>query len=58
MPMMHLQLLPRMIDIGIKPYLVGSSLSLVMAQRLVRKICKYCIRDYIPTEQEIQDVTV
>jgi len=45
----------RMIDIGIKPYLVGSSLSLVMAQRLVRKICKYCIKDYIPTEQEIQD---
>jgi type IV pilus assembly protein PilB len=29
----------RLIDIGIKPYLVGSSLSLVMAQRLVRKIC-------------------
>ena len=45
----------RMIDIGIKPYLVGSSLSLVMAQRLVRKICKYCVKDYIPTEQEIMD---
>ena len=46
----------RMIDIGIKPYLVGSSLSLVMAQRLVRKICKYCVKDYIPTEQELQDI--
>ncbi|MDD2332321.1 MAG: ATPase, T2SS/T4P/T4SS family [Candidatus Cloacimonetes bacterium] len=45
----------RLIDIGIKPYLVGSSLSLVMAQRLVRKICPNCIRDYKPTEQEIQD---
>ncbi|MDD3535253.1 MAG: ATPase, T2SS/T4P/T4SS family [Candidatus Cloacimonetes bacterium] len=45
----------RMIDIGIKPYLVGSSLSLVMAQRLVRKICPYCISDYTPTEQEISD---
>jgi type IV pilus assembly protein PilB len=45
----------RMIEIGIKPYLVGSSLSLVMAQRLVRKICKYCVKDYIPTEQEIMD---
>ncbi|HQP63234.1 MAG TPA: ATPase, T2SS/T4P/T4SS family [Candidatus Cloacimonas sp.] len=45
----------RMIDIGVKPYLVGSSLSLVMAQRLVRKICKYCVKDYIPTEQEIMD---
>ncbi|HOZ01823.1 MAG TPA: ATPase, T2SS/T4P/T4SS family, partial [Candidatus Syntrophosphaera sp.] len=45
----------RMIDIGIKPYLVGSSLSLVMAQRLVRKICPYCIQDYKPSDQEISD---
>ena len=45
----------RLIDIGIKPYLVGSSLSLVMAQRLVRKICKYCVKDYKPTAQEIKD---
>ena len=45
----------RLIDIGIKPYLVGSSLSLVMAQRLVRKICPYCIDDYKPTVQEISD---
>ncbi len=45
----------RLIDIGIKPYLVGSSLSLVMAQRLMRKICPYCIDDYKPTEQEIRD---
>jgi type IV pilus assembly protein PilB len=45
----------RMIDIGIKPYLVGSSLNLVMAQRLVRKICPYCIQDYKPTEQELID---
>ncbi len=44
----------RMIDIGIKPYLVGSSLNLVMAQRLVRKICKHCVREYKPTQDEIQ----
>jgi type IV pilus assembly protein PilB len=45
----------RLIDIGIKPYLVGSSLALVMAQRLVRKICPYCISDYKPTELELSD---
>jgi type IV pilus assembly protein PilB len=45
----------RLIDIGIKPYLVGSSLSLVMAQRLVRKVCKNCVKDYTPTLQEIKD---
>jgi len=45
----------RMIDIGIKPYLVGSSLSLVMAQRLVRLICPYCKTDYKPKEDELRD---
>jgi type IV pilus assembly protein PilB len=45
----------RLIDIGIKPYLVGSSLSLVMAQRLIRKICPYCVQDYKPSDQEISD---
>lgn len=45
----------RLIDIGIKPYLVGSSLALVMAQRLLRKICSYCSSDYKPTEQELSD---
>lgn len=45
--------LTRIIDIGIKPYLVGSSLALVMAQRLVRKICPNCITDYEPTDIEL-----
>ncbi len=45
----------RLIDIGIKPYLVGSSLSLVMAQRLMRKICPHCKSTYKPTEQELED---
>jgi len=34
----------RLIDIGIEPYLVASSLLLVMAQRLVRKLCPKCKR--------------
>jgi len=48
----------RLIDIGIKPFLVGSSLSLVMAQRLVRKVCKHCITDYTPTPQELNDAGI
>jgi type IV pilus assembly protein PilB len=32
----------RLIDIGIKPYLVASGLVLIQAQRLVRRICKHC----------------
>ena len=34
----------RMIDMGIEPFLVSSSTNLIMAQRLVRRICKHCKR--------------
>lgn len=34
--------IPRLIDMGIDPYLVASTLSLVIAQRLVRRICSVC----------------
>ncbi|MDD3773967.1 MAG: ATPase, T2SS/T4P/T4SS family [Patescibacteria group bacterium] len=33
--------IPRLIDMGIEPFLIGSALNLVVAQRLVRKICPY-----------------
>jgi type II secretory ATPase GspE/PulE/Tfp pilus assembly ATPase PilB-like protein/FixJ family two-component response regulator/RNA polymerase subunit RPABC4/transcription elongation factor Spt4 len=32
----------RMLDMGVKPYLIASALEGILAQRLVRKICKYC----------------
>ncbi len=48
----------RLIDIGIPPYLVASSLNLVMAQRLVRKICPHCKTDYKPTEKELRDAGI
>ena len=38
----------RLIDMGIEPFLVASSLNLVVAQRLVRKVCTYCKREYVP----------
>lgn len=48
----------RLLDIGIPSYLVASSLNLVMAQRLVRKICRHCIADYTPTPQELADAGI
>ncbi|MEA1972253.1 MAG: ATPase, T2SS/T4P/T4SS family, partial [Candidatus Cloacimonadota bacterium] len=48
----------RMLDIGVPPYLVGSSLNLVMAQRLVRKICSHCKTDYTPTEDELMSAGI
>ena len=43
----------RLLDIGIAPFLVGSCLNLVMAQRLVRRICKNCKTEYTPTNEEL-----
>jgi general secretion pathway protein E/type IV pilus assembly protein PilB len=44
----------RMIDIGVKPFLVASSTRGIMAQRLVRKICEKCKEEYAPTEAELR----
>ena len=45
--------LTRLLDIGIAPFLVGSCLNLVMAQRLVRKLCDKCKESYAPTADEL-----
>ncbi|HNR93636.1 MAG TPA: type II secretion system ATPase GspE [Kiritimatiellia bacterium] len=42
----------RLIDIGVKPFLVASSTRAIMAQRLVRKICPKCKEEYKPSEAE------
>jgi len=43
----------RLLDIGMKPFLVASSLRAVIAQRLVRSICENCKEVYQPTDREI-----
>lgn len=42
----------RLIDMGIDPFLVASSLSAVIGQRLVRKLCAHCVVDYQLDPQE------
>lgn len=37
---------PRLMEMGVKPFLVASSVNLIVAQRLVRRICKNCIEEY------------
>ena len=44
----------RLLDIGVKPFLVASALRAAMAQRLVRAICENCKEAYTPTEREIK----
>jgi len=46
----------RLLDIGIPPFLVGSCVNLVMAQRLVRRLCKQCAEEYDPSDQELYAV--
>ena len=47
--------IPRLIDLGIKPYLVPPTLSCVIAQRLLRKLCQFCKKETKP-KKEIKEV--
>jgi len=44
---------PRLIDMGIEPFLVSSSVICVIAQRLIRKICTDCKAESVPTGEEL-----
>ena len=46
----------RLIDMGVEAYLVGSSLIGVLAQRLVRVLCKECREAYLPTPEELKEI--
>ncbi|MYL53345.1 type II secretion system protein GspE [Pontibacillus yanchengensis] len=46
--------IPRLFDMDVEPYLVVSSLSGIVAQRLVRKICRDCKTSYTPSDMEVQ----
>ncbi len=48
--------LPRLLDMGIEPFLVASTVNVVIAQRLVRKICERCRASYIISEKEAKMV--
>lgn len=44
--------IPRLLNIGLKPFMIAPSLSIVVAQRLVRKLCPYCVQQSPLTETE------
>jgi general secretion pathway protein E len=48
----------RLVDMGIEPFLVGSSLVAVLAQRLVRLLCLQCRESYIAPENELRELGV
>jgi general secretion pathway protein E len=48
----------RLVDMGIEPFLVSSSLIGVMAQRLVRILCPHCREAYMPTKEEAGEIQI
>jgi len=47
---------PRLIDMGVEPFLISSSVNTVIAQRLARKICDHCREPYHPSATELDVV--
>jgi type IV pilus assembly protein PilB len=43
----------RLIEMGIEPFLVGSAIDCVLAQRLARRLCSKCKEIYVPTEETL-----
>jgi len=48
--------LTRLVDIGVKPFLVSAAVQAVIAQRLVRRLCSECATDYVPAPSEMSSL--
>lgn len=48
----------RLIDMGVEPFLVASSVTSILAQRLVREICPHCKEQYDPLPEEVEEVGI
>ena len=48
----------RLIDMGIEPFLVTSSVIGILAQRLVRNVCNECKEEYIPDEESLENIGI
>ncbi|MBI5005189.1 MAG: type II/IV secretion system protein [Candidatus Lloydbacteria bacterium] len=44
--------IPRLIDLGVEPKVLGSAINIFLAQRLVRKLCPSCKKEATPTKEE------
>jgi general secretion pathway protein E len=48
----------RLIDMGIEPFLVSSSVVAIIAQRLIRILCTHCKKEYTPTAPELNELGI
>jgi general secretion pathway protein E len=44
----------RLLDMGVEPFLITSTLNAVLAQRLVRRLCQHCREEYTPSEAALR----
>jgi type II secretory ATPase GspE/PulE/Tfp pilus assembly ATPase PilB-like protein len=48
--------IPRMLDLGVKPFVLAPAINAIIAQRLVRKLCQSCKTTYTPTQRNVEHV--
>jgi general secretion pathway protein E len=48
----------RLVEMKVQPFLIASSLLAVVAQRLVRRLCKKCRQPFIPTDQDLRSLAL
>jgi type II secretory ATPase GspE/PulE/Tfp pilus assembly ATPase PilB-like protein len=49
--------IPRFIELGVKPSLITSAMNIIIAQRLVRKLCPHCKTSYEPAKETLNSIT-
>lgn len=48
--------IPRLLEMGIRPSLIASSINIVIGQRLVRRLCDHCRESYAPAEETVRNL--
>ncbi|MCP4012253.1 MAG: Flp pilus assembly complex ATPase component [Phycisphaeraceae bacterium] len=48
----------RLIDLGVESFLLTATLEAIVAQRLIRKICEKCKEEFVPTEEQLMELSL
>ena len=48
----------RLVDMGVEPFLVAASVKMILAQRLLRRICQGCKRPYVPSQEQREELQI
>ncbi len=48
---------PRLLEMGVEPFLIASSVNVSIAQRLVKKICEHCRESYFLSDEDVENIS-